>query len=632
MRKEKKCINDLKYCEFYYMQNRLDELYDLSLKNHEFTNLMDDILSEENILLAYRNIRSNTKNMITGIDGKTIKDIANLEPDIVIQNVRYYMVGSVHGYRPKPVRRKNIPKFDGSVRSFGLPCIWDKLIQQCIKQVLEPICEAKFSDNSYGFRPNRNVEHTMASVYRLLQKSHMNYVVEFDFKEFFDDVNHSKLIKQIWAMGIHDKTLIYILKQMLKCPIRSRNGQIEYLTKGIVQSGILSPLLANISLNELDCWIDSQWERNPVIYQYSVSENKSGGKCYSNGYAGMRRKSKLKEIHIIRYGDDFRIFCKTYDVAQKIRYATIEWLGTRLKLKILAENTKIVDVRKHYMNFLGFKMKLKLKSKKYVVQSHISDKVMAQINHDLIAQAKNIAKPRKLHTIRDENVIYNQMVLRVHDYYKIATDVNLDFQKLKNQIRIIFENRMSYDLTTRFVKTGRPLTEIERQHYGQSEMMQYDAKTKEPIYPVGYVQHKFPVHKRTKVNRYTAEGRELIHNDVSVNLQLMYLMLTSKSYGRSIEYMNNRLSLYLAQKGKCAITGYEFISLDEIHCHHKIMKSEGGTDNYSNLILILDDVHRLIHAVDVNTIQKYINILHLTKKQIEKVNQYRQLVGNTPIE
>lgn len=258
MRKEKKCINDLRYCEFYHAQNRLDELYDLSLKNYEFTNLMDDILSEENILLAYRSIRSNTKSMITGTDGKTIKDIAELEPDIVIQNVRYYMVDSVHGYRPKPVRRKNIPKFDGDTKPFGLPCIWDRLIQQCIKQVLEPICEAKFSDNSYGFRPNRNVEHTMASVYRLLQKSHMNYVVEFDIKEFFYNVNHSKLIKQMWTMGIHDKTLIYILKRMLKCPIRSRNGKIEYPTKGIVQSGILSPLLANISLNELDCWIDSQ--------------------------------------------------------------------------------------------------------------------------------------------------------------------------------------------------------------------------------------------------------------------------------------------------------------------------------------------------------------------------------------
>lgn len=95
--------------------------------------------------------------------------------------------------------------------------------------------------------------------------------------------------------------------------------------------------------------------------------------------------------------------------------------------------------------------------------------------------------------------------------------------------------------------------------------------------------------------------------------------------------MDNRISLYSAQKGRCAITGREFQLLNEVHCHHKIMKSKGGTDSYSNLILILSDVHRLIHAVDVNVIQKYLTILQLTKKQVEKVNQCRTLIGNEPI-
>lgn len=626
-----KCINDLRHTEYYHMQQRLDELYDSSLQNHEFTNLMSDILSDENILLAYRNMRSNTGSTTAGTDGKTIKDIAKLEPEVVIKNVRYYMTGSVHGYRPKPVRRKDIPKPNGGIRPLGIPCIWDRLIQQCVKQIMEPICEAKFSDNSYGFRPDRSVENAMASVYRLLQKSHMCYVVEFDIKGFFDNVNHSKLIKQIWTMGIHDKTLIYIIKQMLKCPIKLQDGSVEYPTKGTPQGGILSPLLANIVLNELDHWVDSQWERNPVIYQYSTSKNKSGGECFSNGYAGMRRKSNLKEIHIVRYADDFRIFCKTYEAAQRVLYATKAWLKERLKLDISDEKTRIVDVKNHYSEFLGFKMKLKLKSDKLVVQSHVSDKAMSRITHDLVEQAKNVAYNRKGHTARDEIVLYNQMVLGIHNYYNIATDVNLDFQKLKGRIHLIFLNRMKTGATTRYVKCGRPLTESERKYYGKSNMIRYDAETKEPIYPIGYVQHKSPIHKRKQVCRYTVNGRQLIHDNVSVNANLMYLLSAAKSYGRSIEYMDNRVSLYSAQKGKCAVTGYEFLSVDEIHCHHKIMKSKGGTDNYSNLVLILNDVHILIHAVDDSVIQKYLNILHLTKKQIEKVNQYRELIGNKPI-
>lgn len=162
------------------------------------------------------------------------------------------------------MRRKEIPKPNGKTRPLGIPCMWDRLIQQCIKQVLEPICEAKFSENSYGFRPNRSVENAIKATYNRLQISQLHYVIEFDIKGFFDDVNHSKLIKQIWAMGIRDKHLIFILKRILKAPIKMTDGTITYPEKGTPQGGIISPLLANIVLNELDHWVESQWQENPV--------------------------------------------------------------------------------------------------------------------------------------------------------------------------------------------------------------------------------------------------------------------------------------------------------------------------------------------------------------------------------
>ena len=133
----------------------------------------------------------------------------------------------------------------------GIPCIWDRLVQQCIKQVMEPICEAKFSDNSYGFRPNRSVEHAMQRTYTMLQRMNLHYVIEFDIKGFFDNVNHSKLVRQIWALGIHDKQLIFIIKRILKAPIRMPDGTTLIPDKGTPQGGIISPLLANIVLNEL---------------------------------------------------------------------------------------------------------------------------------------------------------------------------------------------------------------------------------------------------------------------------------------------------------------------------------------------------------------------------------------------
>ena len=251
------CVDNIRHSEYYGMQEVFDELYAKSVKGDKFPNLMDIILCRENILLAYRNIKTNTGSNTAGTDRLTIKDIGSLTAEEVVEKVRFIVRDSKHGYRPKPVRRKDIPKPNGKTRPLGIPCIWDRLVQQCIKQVMEPICEAKFSEHSYGFRPNRSVENAICATYLKLQRSHLHYVIEFDIKGFFDNVNHSKLLKQVWAMGIEDKHLIYVIKQILKAPIRMPDRSTVYPEKGTPQGGIISPLLANIVLNELDHWVES---------------------------------------------------------------------------------------------------------------------------------------------------------------------------------------------------------------------------------------------------------------------------------------------------------------------------------------------------------------------------------------
>ena len=103
---------------------------------------------------------------------------------------------------------------------------------------MEPVCEAKFSNNSYGFRPNHSVENAIARSYQLLQHANLHYVIEFDIKGFFDNVNHAKLIRQIWAMGIHDKKLIFLIKRILKAPIRLEDGTTVTPDKGTPQGGL----------------------------------------------------------------------------------------------------------------------------------------------------------------------------------------------------------------------------------------------------------------------------------------------------------------------------------------------------------------------------------------------------------
>lgn len=236
-RKKIVSTEDLRHAEYYDMQGVYDDLYARSKAGEHFTDLLSIVLSRNNILLAYRNIKANTGSNTAGTDKLTIKDIGEMPVDEMVEKVKYIVTGSKHGYRPKPVRRKDIPKPHDptATRPLGIPCIWDRLIQQCIKQVMEPICEAKFSENSFGFRPNRSVENAIARTYNLMQLSHLHFIIELDIKGFFDNVDHPKLIRQIWAMGIRDKSLIYVLRQILTAPIRMPDGKTVYPTKGTPQ-------------------------------------------------------------------------------------------------------------------------------------------------------------------------------------------------------------------------------------------------------------------------------------------------------------------------------------------------------------------------------------------------------------
>ena len=182
--------------------------------------------------------------------------------------------------------------------------------------------------------------HAIARTQYLMWHSNLHYVVDIDIKGFFDNVNHSKLLKQIWNLGIQDKNLICVIGKILKSEIKG----IGIPIKGTPQGGIISPLLSNIVLNELDWWLSNQWETKETRHIYSNG---------SNTYRALKT-TNLKEFYFVRYADDFKILCRDYKTAKNIFIATKDWLNERLGLEISPNKSKITNVRKGKTDFLGF--------------------------------------------------------------------------------------------------------------------------------------------------------------------------------------------------------------------------------------------------------------------------------------
>lgn len=617
----------LRHAEYYDFQKVQDKLYADSQNGRIFKHLIEIIVLPENIRLAYRNIKANHGSKTAGTDGRTIKDLENLPDEKLIALVQR----KLGWYEPQSVLRVEIPKSSDPTkkRPLGIPTILDRLIQQCVLQVLEPICEAKFHDHSFGFRPNRSQEHAIALVYKNIQLSHYYYVVDIDIKGFFDNVNHGKLLKQMWTIGIRDKKLLSIISAMLKAEVAG----IGFPEKGTPQGGIISPLLSNIVLNELDWWIASQWENFPTRKKYATGTNYNGTENKGNKYKMLRDYTKLKEVTCVRYADDFKLFAKSYRQAEKLFYAVEGWLKGRLGLAISPEKSKIVNLRETYSEFLGLRIKATnhggSNSSKYVVESHIREKSLDKIKSDMKRLIHDIEFPG--HGKRAEHAAvtrFNSYVIGVHNYYSMATFICHDFHELAFSVHKSLNARLKKRLKTakevKKRKLGYVIPDYIKERYGNSEQLKFVRGY--ALAPIGYVKHRNPMLKRCITNSYTPEGREAVHKMLgkSIDTGIMHYLMRNPIPYRTAAYNDNRISLYCAQYGKCAVTGRK-LEIKEIHCHHKLPKYFGGTDEYKNLVIISEDVHRLIHATSPETIRKYLEKLKLDPKQLKKLEKLRSL-------
>lgn len=270
--------------------------------------LLDKILSRNNMLEAYKQVKSNKGS--AGIDGVTIEEMDNF----LGQNWRETKeLIKQRKYKPKPVLRVEIPKPNGGMRNLGIPTVMDRMIQQAIVQVLSPICEEHFSEYSYGFRPNRSCETAIIQLLEYLNDGY-EWIVDIDLEKFFDTVPQDRLMSLVHTI-IQDGDTESLIRKYLHSGVVI-NGQRHKTLVGTPQGGNLSPLLSNIMLNELD------------------------------------KELEKRGLRFVRYADDCVITVGSEASAKRVMHSVSRFIEKRLGLKVNMTKTKIVRPTK--LKYLGF--------------------------------------------------------------------------------------------------------------------------------------------------------------------------------------------------------------------------------------------------------------------------------------
>ena len=274
--------------------------------------LIEVIISKENLNRAYKKVVSNKGT--SGIDEMTVKELGNY-----IREHKNEIISSLRNrtYMPKPVRRVYIPKSNGKKRPLGIPTVLDRTIQQAIAQPISDIYENIFSDYSYGFRPNRSCHDAIKQALIYLNQGN-EWVIDIDIEQFFDKVNHDKLI-QILREQVNDSTTLNLIRKYLRAGVMEKG--IEKATKtGVPQGGPLSVILSNIYLDKLD------------------------------------KELEERGLRFTRYADDVLIFTKSEKAANRVMNSITKWLEKKLFLKVNATKTKVVKpIRSKYLGFTFIK-------------------------------------------------------------------------------------------------------------------------------------------------------------------------------------------------------------------------------------------------------------------------------------
>jgi group II intron reverse transcriptase/maturase len=350
--------------------------------------LIEEVLSKENLNKAYLQVFRNKGS--AGVDGVSVNELKEhlrINGDKIIEDILK------RKYKPLPVKRVEIPKDNGKKRLLGIPTVVDRVIQQALAQVLSPIYEEQFSDNSYGFRPKRSCEMAIIKSLEFINDGY-DWIVDIDLERFFDTVNHDRLIQIIYRT-IDDGDIMSLISKYLKAGVMVQ-GKLEETKLGTPQGGNLSPLLSNIMLNELDKELESR---------------------------GLR---------FVRYADDCNIYVGSEKAANRVMKSITKFIEKKLGLIVNVSKSKVGRPRD--IKFLGFGYYYDAKEKRYEVKPHeVSIQKFKRKLKRLTKRSWSISLDKRLLKLK-------QLIRGWVNYFRIAkmkTILNKIDSKVRNAIRVV---------------------------------------------------------------------------------------------------------------------------------------------------------------------------------------------------
>ena len=612
------------------LKQTLDFLYEKSKEGIAFTGLVEAMVNEVTIVTAIHNIKSNKGSKTAGVDQMKMDKYLQMPKEDLIALIR----DNFSNYKPKPARRVYIPKKNGKQRPLGIPTVLDRIIQECVRIIIEPICEARFYPHSYGFRPYRAQKHAIRDIVNVINASTFSqdqpvWAVEGDIKGCFDNIDHRILLKKIWRIGIHDKRVIKVIQQMLKAGY-IESGTLNDTNLGTMQGGILSPLLSNVYLNDFDWFVGRM---------YMEPHRQCKHKCNDT------RRLKWSGVtpkYNFRFADDWVILTSTEQEAYRLKRMLTKYFRNKMKLELSQEKTFVTDLRTEGIHFLGFVVKAEKKrrtpdprtwtdnlvGKPLPDMERLKDKIQKIANEvreigEITERSVQAAQIQRVNSMIVGLAQYLQPSICSHAFHAIDRRINNTalavwkrrFPKHYNKYQIPLEMLCNLPHRHEGYKSKTFAVPIEGEWFGITYAFithsKYESK------PFDQRMTPYSEEGRRIYSYYRNRSKPLPCDRPSVNTAKDIQLLVYAKTVFNFEYFMNREYAYNRDNGKCKCCKTPLFLDNKKYCYH--IKGELQLDKVNkvqNLIWLCNSCYRMVNNGPIPP--------NIDEKVLKRIEKYKQ--------